>query len=73
VRANLVRPSSYLVSVGADLPGIKVLARGDNVLIMDVHDTLPHKTTLWPQEGIVQPLLKWRQESCGGWGSLSVN
>jgi hypothetical protein len=29
--------------------------------------------TQWPREGIVQPLLKWRREGCGGWDSFSVN
>ena len=72
VPANLLGPSSYLVSVGADLPGVKILARGDNVLVIDVEDTSPHKTP-WPREGIIQPLLKWRREDCGGWGSFSVN
>jgi homopolymeric O-antigen transport system ATP-binding protein len=69
---NLLSPSTYLISVNAGLPGIKNLARRDNVLLLDVEDTSPHRT-LRGRPGIVQPILAWKQKSCDVWKSSLVH
>ena len=63
IPANLFNPGRYVLSVNAGLPGVKNLARLDNVLSFDIEDTGAVGSHLWgKRRGVIRPMLEWVQE-----------
>ncbi len=58
VQGSLLNSGTYIIGVYADIRNVKVLARADEVLRIDIHNTA-NKGPYSVRYGLIQPLLKW--------------
>jgi lipopolysaccharide transport system ATP-binding protein len=60
IPANLLNPGRYILTINAGLPGIKNLARIENVLSFDIEDTGAVGSHLQAKrQGVIRPMLEW--------------